>query len=234
MAQKRPTAVSVIGILNLIFGGLKLLGQGCVGIIGLIGILVIMNAPQPAAGQPDPVGDVKGLVKAIDQAMPAVKFIMGFELILGTILAVVLIFGGIGLLRMRRWGRTLSFVYAIVTLIVTNAGAIYSAVQVQPAMAKAVQKWQEQMVAKQKAQGKAVAAPPMANNPFAGGVGSLVGVVLGSAYAIVILIVLNLAHVRKAFARAGSRDQAEDMEEDQIDRRSRDQLEDFDDRRRDY
>src|SRR5262249_24395891 len=148
-----------------VFGGLKLLGQVCLGAFGLIGVIVLMNAPQPAPGQPDPIGEIKGLVTAIDQEIPEIKYIMGFELLLAAIMTVFLIVGGIGLLKLRPWGRTVSLIYALVTVIVTRAGSIYSAVSMEPRMQHVVSKWEAKQN-KQPAGGVGQRSP--ANNPLSG------------------------------------------------------------------
>jgi hypothetical protein len=229
MAQKRPAAVTVMGVLNLVFGGLRLLGLLCLTGAGLVGMLFIMNMPAPPPGQANEMAAVKDLINDIDQAVPEMKYMMIAELALGVVMTLLLIVAGIGLLRMRPWGRTLSLVYAVVTVIVTPAAAIYSAASLEPRMQQVMSKWEEQQ--RQKQRGAGGAAPAPTKNPFGGGVGGLIGAVFGSAYSIALLIVLNLAHVRRAFTGAGRRGRDGDEDEDGNGRpRRREGPEDFDDR----
>ena len=99
MARKRPTSVTVMGVLNLVFGILGLLAVLCGGGVVALAVAGLSNAPPPKPGEPDLVG----LFKAIDQEVPSYKIYMGASLVIGLILSIVLIVAGVGLLRMKRF-----------------------------------------------------------------------------------------------------------------------------------
>jgi hypothetical protein len=200
--QKRPTAVTVIAIINFVLGGLALLNLLCGGLALALLAWMAGNMPVPA-GQPNPFKEMEGLFKSIPGFIPTVIAKTSLDLVL----AIVLIVAGVGLLRMRRWARTACLIYAAVTILATLGYTVYNFAVVLPAM----EKWQADFQAKMQPKGPpgapapaAPTGPPPAFQAFTNKVGAVAGALFGMAYAIVLLIVLNLAHVRAAFARAGA------------------------------
>jgi hypothetical protein len=103
---------------------------------------------------------------------------------------------------MRRWGRTLSLVYAVVMLIYGPASAVYYSLDMAPRMQRVQQKFVDQQARKPN-------APPPPRVVFGSGLNALqagMGAVVNSLYPIALLIVLNLRQVREAFARPSARD----------------------------
>src|SRR5438105_717931 len=100
MPRPRPTAVTIIGISNIVFGGLGVL-------CGLCGISAYALGGAVAG---------RDLVEHMNQRIPGWYFWEVGKIAVGLLLSILLIVAGIGLLNMRKWGRVLSFVYAILTL----------------------------------------------------------------------------------------------------------------------
>ncbi len=180
MARQRPTAVTVMGILNIVFGSLSLLCLACSGII----LLIMAN--QSGLGNP-----VLELFEAMRREIPGYVPVTILSLTLGVLMAVLLIVAGIGLLNMRGWGRVLSIVYGIVTILTQIGAMIYQFAYVNPAM----QRVHENL-------------PPafrggMSGDPTFNAIMSMLGAILGMVYAIVLLIMMLLPGVSAAFGRGG-------------------------------
>jgi hypothetical protein len=103
--MQRPTAVTVFGVLNLVFGGLGLL---CTP------ISLIMLFYQAQQGNP--------MSRILDENA-AYRVYLIAAAVAGVLAALVLIAAGIGLLQMKSWARLTSIGYAIFG-IVTGVVAI--------------------------------------------------------------------------------------------------------------
>src|SRR5437016_3312150 len=123
MKPERPVVVLVFAILNLVFGGLGILGFLCGGIVLAFVFAAFSSAPPGTAIPHFPSGLV---------TLFAVLFIYGF------IMAVVLILSGIGLLNMRRWARNAAIAYSIITIVYSIVATVINISYVGPTM----QKWQ--------------------------------------------------------------------------------------------
>jgi hypothetical protein len=196
--------VTVLAVVNFVLGGLGLLSLFCGGLAVLLLAALVSNMPPPPKGQPDPFKELGTLFQSIPGFIPY----MIVTTVLGTIMTIVLVVAGFGLLKMRRWARTACLVYAVYTILSTVAGGIYTFAVMQPA----VQKWQVEFEAKmKKAQPKgapgaptAPAGPPPTVNAFTNVASTVAGEIIGIAYAVALLIVLNRRDIRAAFARAGT------------------------------
>jgi hypothetical protein len=104
--MKRPTSVTVFGILNIVFAVL-----GVIGIFASIAMLKFVGKSQ--ANNP--------VVKALhDNVVYAAWFKIMIPL--GLIASMVLLAAGIGLLLLKNWARVTSIVYAIYTIIICLIG----------------------------------------------------------------------------------------------------------------
>jgi hypothetical protein len=192
MKPERPVVVLVFAILNLVFGGLGILGFLCGGVILAIVFAALSNAPAGASLPPFP----SGLVTVF-----AVVFIYGF------IMAVVLTLSGIGLLNMKRWGRNAAVAYSIITIVYSIVATVLNITYIGPTM----QKWQndlrEEITRDQQRRG--ITPPPNVyqpgQSPTLNVALSIVGAILGMAYAVALLVVMYLPHVSAAFAGRGIR-----------------------------
>ncbi len=108
----RPTGVTVFAILNIIFGLM-----GVFGIVVSVGMLVLGSR---IAG-PNPVMD-----KMFDSVAYLAFTAVG--MVVGIVFSILLLFSGIGLLKMSKSARTISIVYgvyAIVSTILANAVNVF-------------------------------------------------------------------------------------------------------------
>jgi hypothetical protein len=181
----RPTAVTVIAILNFIIGGLTIVGLVCSGMLLLFAASVLKSVPPPPGGGPNPMTEMTDLFQSIPGYIPY----MIVSAILGVIMAVVLIVAGVGLLKMRLWARRACVVYSVYSILGAIGGFIYTTTVVNPAM----ERWQANLMARSGLRG-----PPPSS--AGGDVSAVIGSVVGMAYGITLLVVLFLPHVSAAFA----------------------------------
>ena len=194
---RRPALVTAVAVVNFIYGGLCVLGLTCFGaVIGLLAML-LQNPPPPPPGQPDQAGMLKEFGEVM-QAIPGFVPINVANLVVEFLLLLGLIAAGFGLLRMRRWARTYCLVYAAYTLLATVGLMAYFYAVVHPALPRAIAEVRERKQAKA-APG---AAPPAPNQMLDSLGNSMGGSVLDVAFAIGLLVVLNLPDVRRAFREA--------------------------------
>jgi hypothetical protein len=165
---KRPASVMVFGILNLVFGVL-----GLCGTVVSVGVLFFM--PQNAqAGNP---------VMELMASNPAYRLFNQVSIGLGFVATAVLIVAGIGLIRARPFGRTLSIGYSIYAILAGLAGLVVSYLfLVQPLMERA----------------NAGGAGPERAAAIGGMIGGLAGGCLGQIYPILLLIFMCRRNVAEA------------------------------------
>jgi hypothetical protein len=189
--QRRPAAVTAVAVINFIFGGLGLLGAVCGG-VGLLIFAALADQAAPPGG----INPFKEMVDLANSIPGYVPFLI-VSMALGLLANVLLIVTGFGLLKLRNWARMLCLGYAVYVLLSVAVGLTYQYAVVQPAMDKWSADFNQRM---QKQQGKAGGPPPQ--NP-GGQIGGLIGGIAGSifqiAYAVGLLVVLNLRDVRRAF-----------------------------------
>ena len=176
MTRYRPPAVLVMAILNMVFGALGIFGLLCIGLM----FLIMPQLPQPPGGNP--------AIKVFE--VPAYKQSVFVFASIGAVLAILEIIAGIGLLRMKTWGRRLSIGYAVTTIVIQVIGLVVNIAYVNPKIAEVMAQDTQQPFAQ------------MQSNPMVGNIGTGFGAVLGMAYAVALLIVMFRPHVRAAFAEA--------------------------------
>jgi len=106
--SSRPTSALVFGILNILFAAL--------GLVGLAASIVFLILPIDF-GVPNPALDLM-------EESTAYYIFQIFSMILGTIFMVVLLAGGIGLVRFKPWGRTCSIAYGTYAIIAGTVGGV--------------------------------------------------------------------------------------------------------------
>jgi hypothetical protein len=99
--QPRPTSVTVLGIVNIILGSMWLFG----GVCGAASLPLSMLVGQAGMSE-----------YQLSQPLMAWSAIQSF---VGAIVGLLFLLGGIGLLRSRPWGRTISIGAAIAKLVVS-------------------------------------------------------------------------------------------------------------------
>jgi hypothetical protein len=186
IVRKPPTAVYVLAILHLVGGGLGLLG------VLANGALLAVNASKaaPAApGRPVNPQDPGALQQHYADKVPAFHVYQACELALGLLLSALLLAGGVGLLKMRPWGRTLSLVYAPLSIATHLVALVYGLAFIIPATREFFE-----LAAKQN--------PQLGPAVVAGEVGGYIGLFFGTVviiYPIVVLVILLRPSIAAAF-----------------------------------
>jgi hypothetical protein len=184
--RRRPTAVLVIAILHLVGGGLDLLGVICGGVAQAVGNPFANTAP--AGAQQAEMARLRQQIEALNP--PA--FVYG-SLTANLLLDLMLLTAGIGLLWMQPWSRTLSLVYAVLAILNRLFVVVFGLVVTVPAFQALIQQ-----------QGPADPnLQPFLSFMRVGMIGGLLFSGLFIIYPIVVLIILNLQHVKAAFLSQG-------------------------------
>jgi hypothetical protein len=128
--SNRPTAVLVIAILHFVFGGFGLLGTVCGGAY----LLVISLIPLPQPPGQAKIPTYADIMSAIDEKAPGFIAVTIGGMVFSLVLSVLMIVAGFGLVRMRPRGRTLSIVYATLSILTTLLSFVYNLVVAMPVM----------------------------------------------------------------------------------------------------
>jgi hypothetical protein len=190
MKRERPPAVLVMGILNLVFGGLGLLNSCCGGVSILA--MLFWPLPEPVPGAP-PQTQGLAIFKPIRDGLLEIPYFKVFSIggqFFALLTATMLVIAGIGLLRMRKWGRTLSLVYAFAVIAIHTTIVVVQVTYLNKAVAE--------VMAKMPA--PAPGAPNLAGNTTFNNIVAIATGILAVLYSIALIIVMFLPVVRKAFA----------------------------------
>ena len=172
----RPTSVTVLAIIGIIWGGIQLLCNG----VGIFGLLMLEKLTQ-ASGQPNPMVDAM-------QESPALMPVMMGAVILRLVLSIVLVAGSIGALSLKGWGRSAMLAYAWALVVVTIVETVVAATMTLPAIQKHLP-----------------SDPAMRQQMMAQQYGSMFcGPIIGLIYPIFVLVYMNKPHVKAAFAGGGT------------------------------
>ncbi len=164
--MQRPTSVTVFGVLNLVFGAL--------GLFGMLFTIIIFILPLPTANNP---------VLEIMRNSPGYALWMKLAIPLGFLATGVSIAAGIGLLKLKNWGRTLSIGYAIYSIAAVLLGSVLNYFFImQPLMEQASQK-----------------SGPEAAGLIGAAIGGTFGSCFGMIYPILLLIFMFRPKVVAAF-----------------------------------
>src|SRR5579884_853918 len=113
MPQKRPVAVVVVAVFQLLFGVLALLDSAST-LAGLDRTVAAAGQVSTSKKESVSVADVE---KRLEQNVPGYGVIKQASVGLEGVLAVMMIASAIGLLRLRPWGRVLALVYAVLSIV---------------------------------------------------------------------------------------------------------------------
>jgi hypothetical protein len=205
--KKKPPVITVFGILNIIFGGLGLLGAICGGLATFAFAQVTMPGPG------NPPNPIKDMLEYMDKHAPLYTTYMIFEIVIGLIMAVILIVAGIGLLKVRPWARWLSIAYAGVRLVLILVGLVLAILIFNPVLAD----WQADY--NKRAVPAGTPPPPSLGSGATNNISAALGSILGAAYSIALLVVMFLPNVRAAFARAALPEDERNLYDDEDDDR---------------
>jgi hypothetical protein len=140
MALQRPTSLLVFGILQITFGSIGILLAICGGVMELTGFQKSMQQAQqqPAAASNDPnqkeMAEFQARLQKETEAVPYYDAERVTSTVLHVVLCILLIVGGIGLIKVASWGRMLSLGYACLSILTTIGTLIYQLVIAIPAM----------------------------------------------------------------------------------------------------
>lgn len=118
-APARPTSVTVIGILNIIFAVL--------GICGTISSLMVLSGDFLPG--PNPVRDIM-------DKYPVYGTYMQASIATGLIGVLLLLISGIGLMKMQEWARKLAIFYAIFAIVLGVIGFYMNFAYLLPELAR--------------------------------------------------------------------------------------------------
>lgn len=210
MVRERPTILLVMGILNMVFGGLGLLCGICgLGLNLMAQGMGSMNIQDPQGGG----NPVKEMLKFIEKEIPGYQAIELSAHVLVMILAIVMVVAGIGLFLCKGWGRWLSVACALLTILVNLGYVGFEIGLVYPAMEKYEKKISMQPGGR----------PTVRNSPDQScGKGGLIGRgILFSLYSVTLLITMFLPVVGEACSGYPVRKRRSIMEDDYDDRTDR-------------
>jgi hypothetical protein len=183
MPAKRPALITVLGILNIVFGSMGLFGSLCCGPIGLASSSLMgqMKFPQQA-GQPEIINPNAELDKN-----PAYIAFQWASLAVSTLTGALLLTSGIAFLKMKTWGRIVGMIYAVIGILWAVVAWIVTQAYIFPVI-EAMLKDMEEKVGK--------------GNPFSGSPGLMkiimsFGLVFNFVYPIVVLIIMLLPAVKR-------------------------------------
>ncbi len=211
MARRRPTAVSVMAILNIIFGSLGLL----LGICSGFGMLLIASVPAvPLTPGGPPVNITKDLFDFMEREIPGYNAITIAQLVIGyLLLSGLLLAAGIGLLNRQHWARIACIVYGAVNIVLLLMDLVFKLAFVMPAMTR----WQMDF------QRRFAGPNPFTTNPFLGGSFQIVTAAITSliciGYSALLITMMFLPQVRYWFERRPAYDF--DRDEDRFPPRER-------------
>lgn len=186
MPVKRPTIISVIGILNIVFGGLGLASAVCcLGPSVAIGKFAA-DVPLPQAqGQPkmeNPMGAIN--------AIPGYLALQCANVAMSMVTGAILLASGIAFMKMKPWGRLAGFGYAIIAILWAVASLLYQLQVINPAMKEITEKLQ----------GQAGPNNPFLGNPTFMGIMWGFGLLVSFAYPITVVVLMSLPVVKNGLA----------------------------------
>ncbi len=183
VVKQRPASVIVLAVLHLVGGTLGLIGDLC----GLVG-----QAAGPQALMVGPSNEIQDMQKRLLQhleAAPGYRAVTWGGLVVSLALDVMLLTAGVGLLNMKPWARTVSLVYAPISILNRLVVIVWTLAVVLPATAEFFE--------------KLAGKDPIMKAAAAGGkIGGVIGVIVSALvmiYPIVVLVILNLGSVKAAF-----------------------------------
>jgi hypothetical protein len=132
MPRTRPTSVLVIAILQLVFGGLGMASSLC-GLAVPMVMKALVPPPPPGPGGVQPITQ-ETMAEFFEQHVPGYQASQYLGTVMAFGLCGLMLASGMGLLRMRPWGRTLAIVFAILAILYLVFYFTYSLLYLTPAM----------------------------------------------------------------------------------------------------
>jgi hypothetical protein len=177
MERSRPSTLTTIAVLNIVFGSLGLI-CGCINGF-LVGALL-------SASRDNPNELMRVLAEARDllqREIPSYQAVVISRCLYLLVFSSLLIAAGIGLLYIANWARVLSFIYAVTAILSQGAYLVYAILVEHPAAARMQAQFGGDPVQSKASQ-----------------IGGIAAVGLIIIYAIVLIILLCLPSVTAAFS----------------------------------
>jgi hypothetical protein len=187
MPQNKPTVLMVIAVLQLVFGGLGLVGSA-LQLAGGGTALATAKPPQAPGGHPTITAEE--LENYLARKVPDYRLLMKAQAGASAVLCLLMLGSGVGLLFMQRWGRDVAIFYAVLSLLVTILSTVWMFTAVVPAMSA---------FAREKAAGRSKEDQIVAQGMDIGGkVGAGCGTLTG-IYPLIVLFIMLLPSTEEAF-----------------------------------
>jgi hypothetical protein len=167
-------SIRTLGVVEIIFGGLGLLAWPM-----MWGTRVMLEALQSLSGRSSGSERIMALMW---EGTAGVW--MRFTLALSTVLGVVLIAAGVGVIKRRPWARLLSLGYAVVAVLQAIAGVAVNYLYLFPAMSSLGDSGD----------------PAVRGGVYGGMFGGIFGALFGLAFPVAILIVFTRRDVKRHFS----------------------------------
>jgi hypothetical protein len=190
LRKKRPTALLVVAIINMVVGGLLLVNTCCGGISLMLMPALLKNLPLPP-GQANPY---EGIMALYDR-VPGLFAYTIYQFLAYFTIGVVLIVASIGLLRLRPWARRVCTAVSGYTIFAVLAHVAYQLTVVQPA----TQEFMADYTAKIVPKGNPFPSQIMSMSSQLGMVFLIMFAVIFISYAVALLVILYHPRVRPAF-----------------------------------
>lgn len=107
--MKRPTSVLVFGVINIIFGALGLCGL-------IVQLSIQLSGFDQLQGQNNPTLE---LMQELTQTNPAYELYTQLMMVLGSVMTILILVAGIGLIKLKNWARLSSIGWAVFTIATT-------------------------------------------------------------------------------------------------------------------
>jgi hypothetical protein len=212
-SPRRPGAATAAGVLAIIYGSLGLL---C-GVCGLATLIMqgaggnnMLFGADPAQAELQ-----KKLQDAMVKDLPAYDVVQIAGSVLGLMVAVALLLGGIGILNMRRWARTLVITFSFVAIAWDLFQIYYQTVFVFPSMNDAFQNVLPGLLPAAPGPQAAQMMGFMRTMVTTIAVATIVIMVVVIIYLFIIIMLLTRPHVRAAFASWDQMDYLDNAREDE-------------------
>jgi hypothetical protein len=157
MARKKPTGILVIGIINLVLGGLGFVTYLCCS-LSCGGFFLLMRSAyqsMPARDQ-QVLGDLWPIFR--DNVPGLLPALIG-GVAVGVLLSLLQLIAGWGGIRIKAWGRWINVIWGLLTVIYLVASLIYLVAVFSPGMQDALpalDQWMDKLEEQQRKQGQPV------------------------------------------------------------------------------
>jgi hypothetical protein len=232
MARKKPVLLLVFGIINLAVGGIGLLFSLCCGAFSGLGYVGLRKLYEDAGPQDQKEWD--DIWHSFSDNVPGLPPFLVAWFAAWFFLAMIQIISGIGLVRIRSWGRWLCATWGLLQFVVTAAALFYLLAVLAPGLEKSapdLEKWWQKQEERQRAKGQPV--QPRQRIDAMGGTGNpLLDNLPMTLLSLFFLIYGGLAFVIMALPQTGKTIARYHGKDDDILQGSADRLYDDEDERR--